>query len=120
MAKTVTLDAAEYEQLWVAATSWWRFWETDHLADLLDRETYRRIRAASHNLSGAATWSATGPAFKELQRRRRLISMLPCGVCNGDVVVEHPMPQWQYDRLPDISWVRCAEHIDMKDLRTAA
>lgn len=73
MRPTVTLDAVEYEQLRVAAASWWRLWELGPekvLVHLFDDYHFRRIRAASNDISGAARWGALGPSHATLERLR--------------------------------------------------
>jgi hypothetical protein len=82
-------------------------------AEQAEREYAERIRGVSHDLSTATRWSAIGPSHDELVRRRRLTSVLSCGVCGVATEVFHPVQHWQYDRLPDVSWVRCAEHAEV-------
>jgi hypothetical protein len=62
-----------------AADAWWRYWQPDAVAtrraadaDRLDWAVAARVRAVSHDLSGAADWTrlATGPTWQVLQARR--------------------------------------------------
>lgn len=67
----VEVPRAEYEQLKAFAESWLSFWDSDALADLVDREVVARIRSASHDLSGTARWSvAVGPSHRRLEELR--------------------------------------------------
>lgn len=68
--ETVTIPRAELAQLRVAATSWWRFWETGAFTDVVDREIAARIKQTSVDISGARHTWLVGPAHAELERRR--------------------------------------------------
>jgi len=105
--------------VWQAAEAWRRYWQPDAIAerlraelDLIDRITLERFKAVSADLSAA--WDAAryciGPTQSELQRRRTLISRLPCVVCHQPVDLIHPLPDELAARLPDTSWARCAGH----------
>jgi hypothetical protein len=105
--------------VWQAAEAWRRYWQPDAIADrlraeldLIDRITIERFKAVSADVSAA--WDAsrycTGPTQTELQRRRTLISQVPCAVCSQAVDLVHPLPDELAARLPDTSWARCADH----------
>jgi hypothetical protein len=105
--------------VWQAAEAWRRYWRPDAIAerlraelDLIDRITLDRFKAASADLSVAWDLSryCTGPTQTELQRRRALVSRLPCAVCSRPVDLVHPLPDELAARLPDTSWARCAGH----------
>jgi hypothetical protein len=105
--------------VWQAAEAWRRYWQPDAIADrlraeldLIDRVTLERFKAASADVS--AGWDAsrycTGPTQSELQRRRTLVSRVPCAICSQPVNLVHPLPDELAARLPDTSWARCAGH----------
>ncbi|MFC3892109.1 DUF2742 domain-containing protein [Lentzea rhizosphaerae] len=82
--------------------------------DEIERVCRDRARSASHDMSATQAWgSAIGPSFKELERRRLLTSTLPCGHLGCTAVVEfvHPLPDELAARLPDVSSVRCPQHL---------
>ncbi|HEX5403971.1 MAG TPA: hypothetical protein VFX16_16925 [Pseudonocardiaceae bacterium] len=105
--------------VWQAAEAWRCYWQPAAIAerlraelDLIDRATLERFKAASADLSRA--WDASrhcaGPTFAELNRRRTLVSRLPCAVCGQPVDLVHPLPDELASALPDTSGVRCAAH----------
>jgi hypothetical protein len=102
----IAIPRNEWHRMKVFAESWLRFWAGDHLDDLVDW----RIRSISRDLSSSLRWSKLGPRHAELERRRRITSVLECSACGVAVEVEHPIEPWQFDLLPDTSWVRCAAH----------
>lgn len=57
--------------------------------------------------------------YAVLQERRRLVSILACP-CGVDVEVVHPLTDEQFALLPDVSWVRCPEHVGKDRLGVAA
>lgn len=74
--------------------------------------TWRRAhKEASADISRARTdlGYGIGPSHAELVRRRRLTSTAPCGACGTAVTLIHPLPDEYAARLPDVSWVRCAD-----------
>jgi hypothetical protein len=96
---------------WAACWAlWWSPASVSYRAEQAERAYAERIRAVSHDLSTATRWSAIGPSHTELVRRRRLTSVLPCGLCGEDTEVEHPLPPEHYAALPSTHWVRCANH----------
>lgn len=82
--------------------------------DEVERICKERARSASHDMSAAQAWgSAIGPTYRELARRRLLTSTLPCGhlACTAVVEFVHPLPDELAARLPDVSSVRCPQHL---------
>lgn len=61
-------------------------------------------------------------SYAELERRRRLVSILPCAYsqCGTEVEFIHPLSDDQAARLPDLSWVRCPAHAGRDRLEVAA
>jgi hypothetical protein len=116
--------------VWQAAEAWRRYWTREAIAerlrrelDLIDRVTLERFKEASADVSRAWDMSArcTGPSHAELQRRRRLTSWLPCGVCGEQVELVHPLPDDLAEHLPDASRVRCRAHrLQANGMETAA
>lgn len=105
--------------VWEAAEAWRRYWQPEAIAerlrtelDMLDRIALERFKAASADV--AAAWDVSrycaGPTYAELRRRRTLVSRLPCAICSRPVHMSHPLPDGLAERLPDLSWVRCAVH----------
>lgn len=73
---------------------------------------WRRVhKEASAEMSRARTdlGYGIGPSYAELVRRRQLTSTAPCGVCGTAVTLAHPLAEEYAARLPDLSWVRCAD-----------
>jgi hypothetical protein len=105
-ADVIAIPRATWRQTRVFAESWLRFWAGDFLDDLVDW----RMRAISRDLSSSLRWSKLGPRHAELERLRRIVSVLDCGVCGTATEVVHPIEPWQFDLLPDTSWVRCDAH----------
>jgi hypothetical protein len=82
--------------------------------DEIERVCRERARNASHDMSAAQAWSsAIGPTYRELARRRLLRSSIQCGHPGCTMLVEfvHPLPDELAARLPDVSSVRCPEHL---------
>lgn len=50
-----------------------------------------------------------GPSHVELVRRRQLTTTARCQACGTAVALAHPLPEEYAARLPDLSWVRCAD-----------
>lgn len=100
------------------ARSWRTLRESPHVAELIDDwmewHNRRLHRAASHQVAAYA--KAMGNrgyrwlSYRELERRRRLVSVEHCAKCGRALELVHPWPEWQIERLPDLSWVRCPEH----------
>jgi hypothetical protein len=115
---TVTLDAVEYQQLRVAAESWWRLWEVGLekvLVHLFDDYHFRRIRAASNDISGAARWGALGPSYATLEQLRSQPAWVRVCAQRGC--------RWQttvYD--PAVTTVACPQHRarDVSEMRQAS
>lgn len=57
--------------------------------------------------------------YAVLQERRRLVSILPCP-CGVEVEFVHPLTDEQFALLPDVSWVRCLDHVGNDRLEVAA
>jgi len=102
----VEVSADEFERLKIAAESWWTWWSSDALADLVDREVVARIRAASVDLSTTARWSvAVGPTHRRLEELRNI----PAWVCRCQrpgcrkQTTVYSVEQWR------AGW-RCPEH----------
>jgi hypothetical protein len=95
----------------VEATAWRMLAESPHILDLLAEWaewTQRKVVSeTSAQLSAAGRWSG-GTSYAELRRRRRLTGVERCGACGAQVELELPLPRWQFDLLPDTSWVRCS------------
>jgi hypothetical protein len=97
------------------AWCWRTLRESGHVADLLDewREWHdrRRHREASWAVSALAKEMAAGGwswlSYAELERRRRLTSVVDCGGCAGQAELVHPLPIERFEMLPDTSWARC-------------
>lgn len=94
----------------IEATAWRMLAESEHILDLLvewaEWNDRRVVSQTSRDLSAAGRWSG-GTSYEELRRRRRLTGVEECGACGAQVELELPLPRWQFDLLPDTSWVRC-------------
>jgi hypothetical protein len=92
------------------ATAWRMLAASPHILDLLAEWAEwheRRVVSQTHlDLSAAGRWTL-GLTYEELRHRRRLTSVHDCGECGTAVELKHPLERWQFDRLPDLSWVRC-------------
>jgi hypothetical protein len=64
---------------------------------------------ASGEISRAMAGLTTGPSHAELVRRRQLTTAASCQACGTAVTLVHPLPEEYAARLPDLSWVRCAD-----------
>jgi hypothetical protein len=109
----VEIPRDRYYSLVFDAEAWRALRRSPHVVDVLHEfhEWHRRrvISATSRDLSSAGRWRM-GPTYRELEERRRLTSVHDCAVCGVAVAIQHPMPRWAFERLPDLAWVRCPEH----------
>ncbi|GGM34849.1 hypothetical protein GCM10012275_02610 [Longimycelium tulufanense] len=117
-------DPRKWAGLLLAAECWRRFWHPDMAAlraDWFDWDQRRRFRDTANTIS-AVMPTTLGPSYAELERRRRLVSRVPCGVPNCAQVVElvHPLADKYAARLPDTSWARCDIHVCATDVGRAA
>lgn len=98
------------------ARCWRTLRESPVVAELIDiwREWHDRlqVRETSWAISGAADWAAESRhlSYRELARRRRVVSVLACNVCGTATEVVHPIPREHFAALPCTDWVRCSEH----------
>lgn len=84
----------------------------DLIAEYVEWTQRKVISETSAQLSAAGRWTL-GLTYAELRERRRLTSVHPCGACGSSVEMTHPLEPWQFDRLPDLSWVRCPAHAEV-------
>lgn len=85
------------------------------LDGLIQRAAVARLRQVSHAIAGpphtgkqdgSGHWHQVA-AWRDVTSRRQITSVEPCGACGTAVELVHPLPRELYDRLPDLSWVRC-------------
>lgn len=97
------------------ATAWRLLCSSPHVLDLIGEYTewtQRKVTSeTSAQLSAAGRWTL-GVTYEELRERRRLTSVHPCGRCGTQVELCHPLEPWQFEALPDLSWVRCPAHAE--------
>lgn len=91
----VIVPRSEWIQLVLDAECYRKLLESPHIAELLAEHTEwdrrKSLREASWQVSEAAKGSAQGwVSYAELERRRRLTSILPCGRCGEPVEMVHP------------------------------
>lgn len=99
----------------IEAFAWRWLCQSEHVLDLIrewsEWDRRRVLSETSRELSAAGRWSG-GTSYAELERRRRLTSVVPCGRCGRQVELVHPLPERRWRQLPDLTWVRCPDHAE--------
>lgn len=113
--RTIAVPVPEYIEMATAARSWWTLVSSPYIAEILcewsEWDLRRRHREASWAVSrGAKEMAERGwswLSYKELERRRRLTSVVTCGGCGGDAEITHPVTEEQFSTFPATPWARC-------------
>ncbi|GAB3459121.1 hypothetical protein [Actinophytocola sediminis] len=110
-ADTVTLPRVAYQRLAADAGSWRLLNRSPHVAELLaewmEWDTRRQSRESSWDISALrGRWNHL--TYAELERRRRLVSVLSCARCGTAVEMVHPFLDEDWN-MPSIRCGRCVE-----------